>query len=192
MFNSSDIESDISTQLEKDLYCNICEISVNSQQQLTQHLESTKHKLRLSSTPTQKSNIREDRKSHELLETPHMFNSSGIEPKSPIQMEKNLGCVRQQSKITSESAKTLQPEASENITFTDPLPGCISKLNKTTDLYCNLCKKTVNSKQQLTHHLGSKNHRLVSLGFSPKPWQDSSFREIVSHWFIDKLIERYY
>ena len=121
-----------------------------------------------------------------------MFNSSEVEPYSPIQLEKNPGCVRHQTKIKSDSAKTLQPEGSENITFTDPLPGCISKLKKTTDLYCNLCKITVNSKQQLTQHLGSKNHRLVSLGSSPKPWQDSSFRKIVSNRFIAKLVERYY
>ena len=35
----------------KDFYCDLCELSVNSQQQLTQHLESNSHKLALAGSP---------------------------------------------------------------------------------------------------------------------------------------------
>jgi hypothetical protein len=74
----------------------------------------------------------------------------------------------------------LRPKASENIKLPDPLPECISKLNQTTELYCNICELSVNSQQQLTQHLGSTKHKLVSLGLLPKPSEDPNVKKVVS------------
>ena len=77
-------------------------------------------------------------------------------------------------------ANKLRPKASENIKLPDPLPECISKLNQTTELYCNICELSVNSQQQLTQHLGSTKHKLVSLGLLPKPSEDPNVKKVVS------------
>ena len=39
---------------------------------------------------------------------------------------------------------------------------------------------SVNSQQQLTQHLGSTKHKLVSLGLLPKPSEDPNVKKVVS------------
>ena len=78
------------------------------------------------------------------------------------------------------SANKLRPKASENVKLPDPLPECISKMNQTTELYCSICELSVNSQQQLTQHLGSTKHKLVSLGLLPKPSEDPNIKRVVS------------
>merc|ERR1712176_51719 len=72
----------------------------------------------------------------------------------------------------------LRPKASENVKLPDPLPDCISKMNQTTELYCSICGLSVNSQQQLTQHLGSTKHKLVSLGLLPKPSEDPTIKRV--------------
>lgn len=72
----------------------------------------------------------------------------------------------------------LRPKASENVKLPDPLPDCIEKINQTTDLYCSICELSVNSQQQLTQHLGSTKHKLVSLGLLPKPSEDPNIKRV--------------
>lgn len=82
------------------------------------------------------------------------------------------------------SANKLRPKASENVKLPDPLPECISKMNQTTELYCSICELSVNSQQQLTQHLGSTKHKLVSLGLLPKPSEDPNIKRVVSRHLL--------
>merc|ERR1712136_307687 len=72
----------------------------------------------------------------------------------------------------------LRPKASENIKLPDPLPECIEKMDVGGDLYCPVCELSVNSQQQLTQHLGSTKHKLVSLGLLPKPSEDPNIKRV--------------
>lgn len=72
----------------------------------------------------------------------------------------------------------LRPKASENVTLPDPLPECIEKIEESKDLYCPVCELSVNSQQQLTQHLGSTKHKLVSLGLLPKPSDDPTIKRV--------------
>merc|ERR1712176_113425 len=72
----------------------------------------------------------------------------------------------------------LRPKASENIKLPNPLPECIEKMNVPSDLYCPVCELSVNSQQQLTQHLGSTKHKLVSLGLLPKPSEDPNIKRV--------------
>jgi len=73
----------------------------------------------------------------------------------------------------------MRPKASENVTLPDPLPECIEKIEESKDLYCPVCELSVNSQQQLTQHLGSTKHKLVSLGLLPKPSDDPTIKRVV-------------
>ena len=53
-------------------------------------------------------------------------------------------------------------------------------MNVPSDLYCPVCELSVNSQQQLTQHLGSTKHKLVSLGLLPKPSEDPNIKRVVS------------
>lgn len=72
----------------------------------------------------------------------------------------------------------LRPKASENIKLPHPLPECIEKMNVPSELYCPVCELSVNSQQQLTQHLGSTKHKLVSLGLLPKPSEDPNIKRV--------------
>ena len=78
----------------------------------------------------------------------------------------------------------LRPKASENVTLPDPLPECIEKIEESKDLYCPVCELSVNSQQQLTQHLGSTKHKLVSLGLLPKPSEDPTIKRVVFYLYI--------
>jgi len=51
-------------------------------------------------------------------------------------------------------------------------------MNVPSDLYCPVCELSVNSQQQLTQHLGSTKHKLVSLGLLPKPSEDPNIKRV--------------
>ncbi|CAG5105367.1 Oidioi.mRNA.OKI2018_I69.chr1.g2067.t1.cds [Oikopleura dioica] len=59
-----------------------------------------------------------------------------------------------------------KPKASTSIQLPDPLPDCVEKIKSMPDLHCEICDLTVNSRQQLTQHLGSTRHKMVQYSLS--------------------------